>query len=74
MTEEQVREIRPGWNLWRDGVAPGDVRHPGETLQQVAARTDAVLGRVRRCTRLAQLGSGRPDVRGLIVGLGQARG
>jgi broad specificity phosphatase PhoE len=47
MTEEQVREIRPGWNLWRDGVAPGDVRHPGETLQPVAARTDAVLGRIR---------------------------
>ncbi|WP_406513889.1 histidine phosphatase family protein [Streptomyces sp. NBC_00161] len=36
-----------GWDLWRDGVVPGDVAHPGEELQQVAARTDAVLGRVR---------------------------
>jgi len=47
MTEAQIRETRPGWNLWRDGVIPGDAAHPGETLQQVAARTDAVLGRIR---------------------------
>jgi broad specificity phosphatase PhoE len=47
MTEEQIRGIRPGWSLWRDGVIPGDAGHPGETLKQVAARTDAVLDRVR---------------------------
>jgi broad specificity phosphatase PhoE len=47
MTEAQIRETRPGWNLWRDGVIPGGAAHPGETLQQVAARTDAVLGRIR---------------------------
>jgi broad specificity phosphatase PhoE len=47
MTEDQIRASRPGWNLWRDGVSPGGDGHPGETLQQVAARTDAVLGRVR---------------------------
>jgi broad specificity phosphatase PhoE len=47
MTEAQIREIRPGWNLWRDGVIAGGAGHPGETLQQVAARTDAVLDRVR---------------------------
>ncbi|MGE5136174.1 MAG: histidine phosphatase family protein [Gemmatimonadota bacterium] len=47
MTEGQIRAIRPGWYLWRDGVIPGDATHPGETLQQVAARTDAVLDRVR---------------------------
>jgi broad specificity phosphatase PhoE len=41
MTEAQIRETRPGWDLWRDGVIPG------ETLQEVAARVDAVLDRVR---------------------------
>ncbi len=38
---------RPGWYLWRDGVIPGDAEHPGETIDQVAARADAVLARVR---------------------------
>jgi probable phosphoglycerate mutase len=47
MTTAQIQQIRPGWNLWRDGVIPGDAGHPGEQLQQVSARTDAVLGRVR---------------------------
>jgi broad specificity phosphatase PhoE len=47
MTEAQIRAARPGWHLWRDGVIPGDAEHPGERLQQVAARTDAVLERVR---------------------------
>jgi len=47
MTGEQIREIRPGWNLWRDGVIPGGAGHPGETLQHVGARADAVLDRVR---------------------------
>jgi probable phosphoglycerate mutase len=40
-TEEQIRAARPGWELWRDGVAGG------ESLKQVAARADAVLERVR---------------------------
>jgi broad specificity phosphatase PhoE len=47
MTEEQIREIRPGWTLWRDGVIPGGADNPGETLRRVAARADAVLDRVR---------------------------
>jgi len=51
MTEEQIQRIRPGWDLWRDGVVPGDVAHPGETLQHVARRTDAVLDRVRPLLR-----------------------
>ncbi|MFJ3908230.1 histidine phosphatase family protein [Streptomyces vinaceus] len=46
LTAEQIREARPGWDLWRDGVIPGDA-HPGEELAQVAARTDAVLDRIR---------------------------
>jgi broad specificity phosphatase PhoE len=46
-TTADIRKERPGWYLWRDGVIPGDAAHPGETLAQVGARADAVLGRVR---------------------------
>ncbi|GAA4491768.1 histidine phosphatase family protein [Actinoallomurus oryzae] len=37
----EIREERPGWYLWRDGVIDG------ETVEQVGTRTDAVLERVR---------------------------
>jgi probable phosphoglycerate mutase len=47
LTTAQIRETRPGWYLWRDGVITGDADHPGERIEQVAARTDAVLDRVR---------------------------
>ncbi|MFE7612125.1 histidine phosphatase family protein [Streptomyces celluloflavus] len=47
LTAAQIQGRRPGWDLWRDGVIPGDAAHPGEELRQVAARTDAVLDRVR---------------------------
>jgi probable phosphoglycerate mutase len=46
LTTVQIREQRPGWYLWRDGVIPGDAAHPGETVQQVGARADRVLARV----------------------------
>jgi len=46
-TTADIRTGRPGWYLWRDGVIPGDADHPGETIAQVAARADAMLGRVR---------------------------
>ena len=46
LTTAQIQEQRPGWYLWRDGVIPGDAEHPGETVQQVGARVDRVLGRV----------------------------
>jgi broad specificity phosphatase PhoE len=46
MTTPQIREQRPGWYLWRDGVIPGDADHPGEAVEQVGARADAVLARV----------------------------
>lgn len=46
-SEAQIQHTKAGWNLWRDGVMPGDAGHPGETLEQVAARSDAVLDRVR---------------------------
>jgi probable phosphoglycerate mutase len=45
-TTAQIRTERPGWSLWRDGVIPGDAEHPGETIEQVGHRADAVLGRV----------------------------
>lgn len=51
LTAERIREARPGWDLWRDGVIPGDADHPGEELAQVAARTDAVLDRIRPLLR-----------------------
>ncbi len=46
LTTAQIREQRPGWYLWRDGVIPGDAEHPGETVDQVAQRVDRVLRRV----------------------------
>jgi broad specificity phosphatase PhoE len=46
-TTAQIREGRPGWYLWRDGVRPGDGEHPGEAVGEVGARADAVLDRVR---------------------------
>ncbi|MFD6552645.1 histidine phosphatase family protein [Streptomyces sp. NPDC058398] len=51
LTAAQIRELRPGWDLWRDGVVPGDTGHPGERIQEVAARTDAVLDRIRPLLR-----------------------
>jgi probable phosphoglycerate mutase len=45
-TTAEIRAERPGWYLWRDGVIPGDAgHHPGESIDQVAARADAVLAR-----------------------------
>ena len=46
MTTAQIRQIAPGWYLWRDGVIPGDAEHPGETVEQVGERVDRVLARV----------------------------
>jgi broad specificity phosphatase PhoE len=45
LTTPEIQAGRPGWYLWRDGVIPGDAEHPGETVEQVGARTDAVLSR-----------------------------
>jgi len=46
LTADEISAIlgRP-WGIFEDGVPPGDT--PGETLDQVAARADAVLRRVR---------------------------
>jgi broad specificity phosphatase PhoE len=40
-TTDEIREERPGWTLWRDGV-PG-----GETLDEVGVRTDRVIAELR---------------------------
>ena len=46
LTTPEIRQTRPGWYLWRDGVIRGDAEHPGETVHQVGERVDRVLGRV----------------------------
>jgi probable phosphoglycerate mutase len=43
----EIQQDRPGWDLWADGVVPGDNEHPGETIEQVGARVDKVLDRIR---------------------------
>ena len=40
-TTPEVREERPGWTLWRDGVPEG------ETIEEVAERVDRVIGELR---------------------------
>ncbi|MFI6387863.1 histidine phosphatase family protein [Nonomuraea sp. NPDC050547] len=47
ITTATIRETRPGWYLWRDGVIPGDAGHPGESAAQVGARADRVIARAR---------------------------
>lgn len=48
ITTASIRETRPGWYLWRDGVPPGDAEHPGEDAASVGARADRVIARARR--------------------------
>jgi probable phosphoglycerate mutase len=40
-TTSEIREERPGWTLWRDGV------REGETIEQVGERVDRVLVQIR---------------------------
>ena len=40
-TTAQIRELRPGWNLWRDGC-PG-----GETVAGVGARVDPLVSELK---------------------------
>ncbi|MEV4187129.1 histidine phosphatase family protein [Streptosporangium canum] len=47
ITTPDIRETRPGWFLWRDGVIPGDAEHPGESAREVGARADRVIARAR---------------------------
>ncbi|MBO2446287.1 histidine phosphatase family protein [Actinomadura barringtoniae] len=47
ITTADIQRERPGWYLWTDGVVPGDAEHPGESVEQVGKRVDAVLERAR---------------------------
>jgi probable phosphoglycerate mutase len=40
-TTSEIREERPGWTLWLDGV------REGETIEQVGRRVDRVLEQIR---------------------------
>ena len=62
LTTAQIQETRPGWYLWRDGVIPGDAAHPGETIEQVAQRTERVLARATPAAgrRRRRAGRARP--------------
>ncbi|MEW2248361.1 MULTISPECIES: histidine phosphatase family protein [unclassified Streptomyces] len=44
VTTVDIHRTRPEWDLWTDGVPPGD--SPGESPDQVGARADRVLSRV----------------------------
>ena len=46
LTTAEIGRRQQGWYLWRDGVIAGDADHPGETIDEVAARADAVLATV----------------------------
>lgn len=47
LTTPDIRVERPEWYLWTDGVIPGNAEHPGESIDDVGARVDAVLNRAR---------------------------
>jgi probable phosphoglycerate mutase len=40
-TTEEIRRDRPGWSIWRDGPLGG------ETLDELSARAERVVGRAR---------------------------
>ncbi|MFJ5773106.1 histidine phosphatase family protein [Streptomyces sp. NPDC093094] len=44
ITTDEIHRTRPGWDLWRDGVAPGP-EHRGESPAEVGLRADRVLAR-----------------------------
>ncbi|MEU3840364.1 histidine phosphatase family protein [Streptomyces sp. NPDC028635] len=44
VTTLDIHRTRPDWDLWTDGVPPGD--SPGESPDQAGARADRVLARV----------------------------
>ena len=47
-TTPEIQRERPGWYLWTDGVLPGGPGgFPGETVEQVGARCDRVIERVK---------------------------
>ncbi|MFK0119094.1 histidine phosphatase family protein [Streptomyces sp. NPDC090994] len=45
VTTRDIHRVRPGWDLWSDGVPPG-AESPGESPEQVGLRADRLLSRV----------------------------
>jgi broad specificity phosphatase PhoE len=72
ISTRRIREDRPHWYLWQDGVIPGDVEHPGETLAQVGERADAVLARMRDAAGGAPGDGPSRDGAVVVVGHGHA--
>ncbi|NYI08280.1 histidine phosphatase family protein [Allostreptomyces psammosilenae] len=48
LTTAQIRQRQPGWVLWRDGVPEGAT--PGESPEEMCARVDRVVKRLREAT------------------------
>ncbi|MEV7286380.1 histidine phosphatase family protein [Streptomyces sp. NPDC093252] len=46
ITTVEIQRDRPGWFLFTDGVEPGPVEHPGESVEQVSRRADRMLAKV----------------------------
>lgn len=47
ITTPDIQRDRPGWFLFTDGVVPGPPEHPGESPDEVGARADRMLAKVR---------------------------
>jgi probable phosphoglycerate mutase len=47
ITTAEIHRTRPDWFLFTDGVVPGPPGHPGESPEQVGARADRMLAKVR---------------------------
>ncbi|GGZ32788.1 histidine phosphatase family protein [Streptomyces poonensis] len=47
ITTADIQRTRPDWFLFTDGVVPGPAEHPGESPEQVGARADRMLAKVR---------------------------
>ncbi|KUM75342.1 hypothetical protein AQI70_16590 [Streptomyces curacoi] len=45
-TTVEIQRERPGWFLFRDGVAPGPPGHPAESAEQVDGRADRMPAKV----------------------------
>jgi broad specificity phosphatase PhoE len=61
ITTEQIRKTDPGWTIW-SRVPPG-----GETVEQVTARLDRVVARVRSCEGLVLIFSHGHALRALAA-------
>lgn len=51
MTTPEIQQVRPGWDLWRDGVPTGGPARPGESLARLGERCDTVLARADAALR-----------------------